>query len=304
MSLNSPLVSIVIVTYNSAEFILDMLNSAKGQTYANIELVITDDCSSDLTCVICEEWLSVNKNNFFNTQIIKTPENKGTSANINRGLNHTNGEWVKIIAGDDYLYPSCIEELMKEINTNPSIEILFSNLAVNGVPLEKKEITDFFKLNNKLQYRTLLKNSFLPVPGTFIKSTTLKKLHGFDEKYILFEDFPFLLKALKSGIKFYYVDKPLVYYRIHETNLSHEQKINKNYFKDIRRFFQLEYLKELRKNGLILHYIHYNIQYLLLIFVTNDIITNHSLYKSILSWSSPLNWKLRIKKRLFRNIEV
>ena len=44
---NKPLVSIGVVTYNSGEFIIETLDSIKAQTYPNIELIVSDDCSSD-----------------------------------------------------------------------------------------------------------------------------------------------------------------------------------------------------------------------------------------------------------------
>ena len=47
-----PLVSIIVITYNSAKFVLETLESAKAQTYQNIELIISDDCSSDNTIEI------------------------------------------------------------------------------------------------------------------------------------------------------------------------------------------------------------------------------------------------------------
>jgi glycosyltransferase involved in cell wall biosynthesis len=51
----SPLVSIVVITYNSAKFVLETLESAKSQTYQNVELIISDDGSSDNSFQICGE---------------------------------------------------------------------------------------------------------------------------------------------------------------------------------------------------------------------------------------------------------
>ncbi len=51
------LVSIVVITYNSAKFILETLESSKAQTYKNIELIISDDCSTDNTVEICQQWI-------------------------------------------------------------------------------------------------------------------------------------------------------------------------------------------------------------------------------------------------------
>jgi len=53
-----PLVSIVIATYNSSLTIIEALESVRKQSYKNIEIVITDDCSQDNTIEICRKWLN------------------------------------------------------------------------------------------------------------------------------------------------------------------------------------------------------------------------------------------------------
>ena len=61
---NIPLISVVVLTYNSSLYITETLNSIKDQTYDNIELIITDDCSTDSTLIICEDWINLNKSRF------------------------------------------------------------------------------------------------------------------------------------------------------------------------------------------------------------------------------------------------
>ena len=52
------LVTVVVVTYNSSKYVLETLDSIFEQTYKNIELIITDDGSSDNTVELCREWLT------------------------------------------------------------------------------------------------------------------------------------------------------------------------------------------------------------------------------------------------------
>lgn len=55
MSSTNPLVSVVVITYNSSKYIVETLNSVKKQTYKNIELIITDDCSTDNTVSVIKD---------------------------------------------------------------------------------------------------------------------------------------------------------------------------------------------------------------------------------------------------------
>ena len=66
-----PLVSVAVIAYNSEKYILETLDSVKEQTYDNIELVISDDCSTDNTVKICRHWASQNAQRFSNIQIIQ-----------------------------------------------------------------------------------------------------------------------------------------------------------------------------------------------------------------------------------------
>jgi glycosyltransferase involved in cell wall biosynthesis len=104
-----PLVSIVVITYNSEKYIIETLESARNQSYENIELIITDDCSKDDTLKIAEGWLEKNSSRFKRTLIVPALINGGTSKNMNKGLNEAFGIWIKPIAGDDLLLPNCIE---------------------------------------------------------------------------------------------------------------------------------------------------------------------------------------------------
>ena len=103
-----PLVSIIVITYNSSKYVLETLESAKAQTYQNIELIVSDDCSIDNTVEICREWIENNKERFVRTELITAEKNTGIPANCNRGVKAAQGEWVKLIAGDDILYNNCI----------------------------------------------------------------------------------------------------------------------------------------------------------------------------------------------------
>jgi len=127
-----PLVSIIVITYNSSKYVLETLESAKAQTYQNIELIVSDDCSTDNTVEICQEWIAKNKERFVRTELITAEKNTGIPANCNRGVKSVQGEWVKLIAGDDALLPDCIEYYLFYIKKNGSSVNSMGNMTGVG----------------------------------------------------------------------------------------------------------------------------------------------------------------------------
>ena len=73
MNKGYPLVSVIVITYNSSDFVIEALESIKAQTYTSIELIITDDCSSDRTVDICMNWIEQNRTFFANVILVTHP---------------------------------------------------------------------------------------------------------------------------------------------------------------------------------------------------------------------------------------
>jgi len=108
-----PLVTIIVVTYNSSRFVHETLASILTQTYSgHMEVLISDDHSTDDTPDICSQWIEANRQHFSRAEFIQPPKHAGICGNYNFALQHVKGEWIKYIAGDDILTPSCIERFM------------------------------------------------------------------------------------------------------------------------------------------------------------------------------------------------
>lgn len=110
---DNPLVSVVVITYKSANTILETLESFKQQTYKNIELIVSDDCSPDNTVEVVEEWIKNNSSYFVTVQLLKNSQNIGPSGNLNRGIKAATGEWIKSLAGDDTVTPDAIAKYVE-----------------------------------------------------------------------------------------------------------------------------------------------------------------------------------------------
>lgn len=221
MTKTQPLVSIVVITYNSSKYVLETLESAKEQTYRNIELIISDDCSTDSTVEICRQWLEHNKERFVNTELITTLKNTGIAPNCNRGLNLARGEWLKLIAGDDVLYEDAINKLIKFILLNLECSLVFgrSHFLKEGI-LTPDHIPHVFSLDQNHQKIQIIKGSGVAAAGAFIKRKLLLDFGGFNEHYPMIEDAPLWIKLSCAGVYFYFLDTFVAKYRIHENNSS------------------------------------------------------------------------------------
>jgi glycosyltransferase involved in cell wall biosynthesis len=272
-----PLVSIIVVVYNSSKYVLETLESAKTQMYQNIELIITDDYSTDDTVEICRKWLENNSERFVRTELIIAKKNTGITANCNRGIKVSNGEWLKLSAGDDLFLPNCIVDNIEFVKLNPEARFIVSD-SLNfyndsGKSFEEKHDINFVKLNAKKQYTRLLRGMLLVKNATsFIHRESFQKLGFFNEDYVYIEDYPYSLKVTKSNYRFFYLNKLTVKYRIHDDS-AWGSVINPNqimttykkvFLKDYILLYETELLPGLLKYHLYHRYISAYIQNYLL----------------------------------------
>lgn len=222
---SNPLVSIVVITYNSAKYVMETLESALSQTYRNVEIIISDDCSTDNTYDICKHYID-NKNikqGRVRCILTKTHSNGGICANYNNGLRHARGEWIKYIAGDDILEPDCIEEFVRKSNaTDHKLYVCNrQDFCASGL-LRKSSYTEaLFNGDSRRQERMINRGKFIiSGPTLFIHRDTLISLGGFDEKYPYIEDYPIAMKFLKHGFNIGLLEKTMVRYRVYPESVS------------------------------------------------------------------------------------
>lgn len=127
LMMTAPKVSIMIPTYNQEKFILRAIESALSQDYENIEIVISDDNSSDKTKAIVENFLC-NRNDD-RIKYFRNEENIGILRNYHKSLyEYAVGEWVINLDGDDFFIdPTFISEAIKLTQENKAIVLVFGN---------------------------------------------------------------------------------------------------------------------------------------------------------------------------------
>lgn len=264
MSSTNPLVSVVVITYNSSKYIVETLNSVKKQTYKNIELIITDDCSTDNTVSVIKEWLSKNKAKFVCAKLIESTINTGVTANYNRGIEVAAGIWIKGIAGDDIMLDNCIECNLRYALDNPS-DIIFSKVKYIGndgdIVQNPPKLFHYgaFDLTRRQFTYKLLSGNFLPAATSFMKKSLWLELERFDENIPMQEDWCFWIKAQLASKRLCFVNEETVKYRIHQSSVSNRNNISQKYLMSEK--LAMQYSLRLQKKLSFLLWINNRLRY-------------------------------------------
>lgn len=142
------LVSVIMPSYNTAEFIKESINSVLNQTYQNFEIIIVDDCSTDNTDEVVAEIKDER------IKYIKNQKNSGAAVSRNRALREAKGKWIAFLDSDDVWLP---EKLEKQISFMKENDYRFTytdyRIVWNGKDMEPKIYIGPNVVNRKLMYR-------------------------------------------------------------------------------------------------------------------------------------------------------
>jgi glycosyltransferase involved in cell wall biosynthesis len=118
-----PVLSVIVITYNQVDLLKKTIDSITNQvTGFFFEIIVTDDCSTDLTQAYCETVPSTDAYDF---KYVRTHRNGGITANCNFGMSKAIGKYIALIGGDDLFLPGKIEKHVTYMESNPSVSISY-----------------------------------------------------------------------------------------------------------------------------------------------------------------------------------
>lgn len=218
------MVSIIVCSYNHGKYIKECLDSIKLQTYKNIQLIIADDASKDNSVKNFEDWI---RENNYSVEKNFHEKNTGLATILNECIELVKGEFVKVIAADDFLHPEAIENCITELNRlGDEYGMVFTNTYFVN---EKSDITDDLadydilgNIDKDLFRKELIKNNRIAALTVLMRKEALKKT-GEYQSDLLIEDY---FRWLKINALYYiaYIPRKLAYYRIHTSNISSLKK--------------------------------------------------------------------------------
>jgi glycosyltransferase involved in cell wall biosynthesis len=208
---SSPLVSIVVPTYNRGLFIAEMIESVCYQTYSNWELIIIDDGSTDNTEQIVKPYISEKIH-------YRRLAHVGRSYARNLGLNISKGSFIAYLDSDDLFLPTKIEKQIQWLLKNPSTAMVYTSALIIDDNGDYIPAVYYASASGNIYEKVAL---FVPVtitlPSVMIRREIQDVVGGFDEKLDRFEDTDMWRRVARD----YIIDamsEPLIKVRTHQGN--------------------------------------------------------------------------------------
>ena len=237
-------VSICIPTYNNEKYISETLKSILNQTYQNFEIIIADDASKDRTVEIIKSFHDPR------IKLFKNIANSGITANWNRSINLATGDYIKLVCGDDILYPTCIENQINILGNivNSKIALVTSCSGVidsRGKLIFKRK--SLLKPGRNSPKQVIKKCMRLgtnligePVVGMF-RRESLKQGIKYDGCNPYMIDLDFWFQLLETG-SLYIINQYLASFRVSSDSISSSLKFSQ--FQSVKKFMRIQRKKK------------------------------------------------------------
>lgn len=227
-------ISVLMLTYNSASFITEAIDSILAQTFRNFELLIIDDGSTDDTVRIIRKYtderikLHCLEHNYI--------------ASLNYGLLNAKGKYIARFDSDDKMHPDRLKLQYTVMEDEHSIDICCSWMTLYGEKVPVGEIARSYLGFVKHPLIELFKQNIVFHPTVMIRRTFLEKNRLCYMNYPHAEDYKLWFEAAKCGAIFYVISYPLVSYRVSDNQISQKNKIQQDDTSSLIRKEIAEYL--------------------------------------------------------------
>lgn len=195
------MVSLIITTYNYAQFIERAIRSGLDQSLSktDFEVIVVNDASTDETQAILENYSDV-------VRVFNLKENLGLSGARNFGIRKARGQFVAFLDADDYLHSESLRVQNLFLNENNA----FDAVAI-----------DYYLVNERGQHIEHISSSQKPIAcGIMFRKDFLYNIGLYDENFKAREEEDLRIRWEQAGYRIYHIPLPLYRYRMHDNNLT------------------------------------------------------------------------------------
>ena len=209
--------SVIIPVHNNLQLFKKTIKSLEKQRFKNFEtIVIIDGPQLDIL-----DFIKNFKSSTINLKYIKIPKYGGPARPRNIGIENSNSKWICFLDSDDEWLPEKLSEVYNVIKNRKNIDLIYHNTFLKKSNSIKKFSSKIYKKDmyiNLLKFGNICSNSATSVNLNFIKQNKL--YFNENKRFKSVEDFDFWLSIAKKRGRFYYLNKYLSIYNIHNNNLT------------------------------------------------------------------------------------
>ncbi len=247
----NPLVTVMVSCYNHEDFIDDCMESLCRQTYPRIEVLITDDSSSDSSYSRLKSWEKKLQQRFERVTIKRNEVNRGLVRNLNSMIRDAKGEYIKDLASDDFLPENAIGDLVT-FALSSDADVVFSNSYI----VDEDDRLDSLHTPLATYYRpghpprhgrnltsALCAHNHICAPAALVPKRTYLR-YGLYKENLSFEDAEFWLRVSVTG-SIEYLDRITSYYRIRKQSFCHFTSDEEDFRREINFYRERVSIQEL-----------------------------------------------------------
>lgn len=210
-----PKVSVLIPTYNCAKYIGQAIQSVLDQTFEDFEIIISDNASTDNTEEVVRDFKDLR------IRYYKNNINVEMGNNWNRCLFSSKGKYIAILCSDDIWLPLFLEKTVEILDFHPDIGLVFTNhyFFSNNIVWVRRRIVSpgpHYHFTN-----IVIQKNPIHISATLIRRGCFDDVGEFKSYYTA--DYDMWLRISKTRWGIYYIDSPLLKYRMHESNLMKDR---------------------------------------------------------------------------------
>jgi glycosyltransferase involved in cell wall biosynthesis len=211
--MNPPLVSIVLPTYNGSRYIRQSIDSCLGQSISDFELIIVNDCSTDNTAEIIEEYRKKDSR----IRVIHNTFNKKLPLSLNTGFEQAQGKYHTWTSDDNCYAAGALEKMLHTLTEHPNIDLVYTDYSLVD---ENGHVFGVRKFNNIYDSFT----DWLGCGACFLyKEQVFRVNKGYNPGAFLIEDYDFFMRAFLQFNFHYLPGYDLYFYREHPSSLTSTQ---------------------------------------------------------------------------------
>ena len=200
-----PMVSIVMPVYNGEKYLRESIDSIVSQTFADWELILVNDCSSDRSLEIMKEYDDAR------IRIINNETNQKLPRSLNIGFRYASGRYFTWTSDDNRFGEKALEHMVLFLEKNPRYAMVYSSMYF--IDSDGQIEGAFSEGAEKLYYKDVVGGCFL------YRREAAEKTGGYDEEMFLVEDYDYWLR-INAQYEIYHLDSLDYYYRRHKGSLT------------------------------------------------------------------------------------